>query len=189
VLKIVRFPDGESAGSDTPLQEGKSRLKKFKLAARCGMRYQRTRIRRIAMPTRKQVYHSKDLSPPKKKKPVVTVAEAFGDDEVVCMICGQRGMKTLARHLNFIHNLKPGQYRKLFGLKSTQLLTSKNYSIYRKKLNKEIGSIDSLPKAREARLARLLGQNEPERARTVNTVSVAKKRVYRRLHVFEKGDS
>jgi len=140
------------------------------------------------MPTRKLVYHQKDLSPPKGKKPVVPVAEAFGDDEVVCMICGQRGMKTLARHLNFIHNLKPCQYRKLFGLKSTQLLTSKNYSIYRGKLNKEIGCVDSLPKAREARLARMHGQNEPERARTVNTV-VAKKRVYRRLHVFEKGDS
>lgn len=141
------------------------------------------------MPTRKLVYHQKDLTPPKKAKPVVTVAEAFGDNEVVCMIFGQRGMKTLARHLNFVHNLKPSRYRKLFGIKSKQPLTSRNYSMYRKKLNKEIGCADSLPKAREARLARMLGQNEPESASAVNTASVDKKRIYRRLHVFGKGDS
>ena len=133
------------------------------------------------MAIRRTDYHRESLE---EAKPVVTIDEAFKDDEVVCVICGRGGMKTLARHLNFVHNLKPGQYRKLLGIKGSQMLTSRKYSDYRKQLAAEKGSADSLPKAREARSAALLGQNERQGARAANTTGDDEKRSYRRLHVF-----
>jgi len=41
----------------------------------------------------------------------LTIRQAFKKDEVICMICGKGGFKTLKRHLNQAHNLKPRQYR------------------------------------------------------------------------------
>lgn len=88
-------------------------------------------------------------------KPAVTVKEAFKKNEVVCLICGKGGFKTLARHLSTAHDMKPGQYKKQFGISAKQALSAKNYSEARRKMANERGLADNLAKAREVRMANL----------------------------------
>jgi predicted transcriptional regulator len=94
-------------------------------------------------------------------KPALTVKQAFRKDEVICMICGKRGMKALTRHLRTAHDMKPGQYRKQFGIKANQSLTARNFSEARRQMAKERGLADVLAKAREVRAAKLKARNEP----------------------------
>ncbi len=65
--------------------------------------------------------------------PVVSLRKAFGKEQVTCMICG-RQMKTLARHLGSAHHMKPGAYRKEFGIPRTQPLAARNYSEKRRQM-------------------------------------------------------
>lgn len=127
---------------------------------------------------KKPVYHPKDEPLLPDGKPAVPLEEAFKEDEIICMICGKGGMKTLARHLNFVHNLKPGQYRKLFGLKRDKLLTSKRYSEERKRFAEEKVSPEMIAKARAALQAKVSGES------VVPTPTSTGKRSYRKLHVF-----
>jgi predicted transcriptional regulator len=60
--------------------------------------------------------------------PKLTFKQAFKKDEVICMVCGKGGFKTLKRHLTMAHDLKPGQYRKQFNIPSTLSLSAKSYS-------------------------------------------------------------
>jgi hypothetical protein len=64
-------------------------------------------------------------------------------------------MKTLTRHLRTVHELKPGQYKKQFGIPSKQPLTAKSYSDVRRKAAEERGLGDVLAKARETRAANI----------------------------------
>ena len=82
--------------------------------------------------------------------PAVPLEAAFGADKVFCMVCG-KGMKTLKRHLSTAHDLKPGQYRKQFGIPSGTPLVAKDYSEARKKMAKDLNLADGLAKARAAR--------------------------------------
>lgn len=60
-------------------------------------------------------------------KPVkFNLKQFFKKDEVICAICN-KGFKTLKRHLSVTHDLKPGEYRKQFGIPSTQSLAAKSY--------------------------------------------------------------
>ncbi len=88
-------------------------------------------------------------------KPMLAVKDAFKKNEVICMICGKRKLKTLTRHLNMVHNMKPGEYRKLFGIPTKQPLTAKSYSESRRKMAVERGLGDVLVKARATRAAKL----------------------------------
>jgi len=88
-------------------------------------------------------------------KPALTVKEAFKKNEIICMICGRGGMKTLARHLNTAHGMKPGEYRKQFNIPRTQSLAAKSFSEARKKMADERGLADNLAKARAVRMAKL----------------------------------
>ena len=88
-------------------------------------------------------------------KPAISVKEAFKKNEVICMICGKGGMKTLTRHLKKAHDMKPGQYRKQFGIPSKQPLTAKSFTEARRKMAEERGLGDVLAKARETRAAKL----------------------------------
>lgn len=92
-------------------------------------------------------------------KPTLTLKQAFRKDEVICMVCGKGGMKTLTRHLKIAHDLKPGQYRKQFGIPRSQSLTAKSFSEARKKSAIERGLGDKLAKAREVRAANLKSKN------------------------------
>jgi len=90
-----------------------------------------------------------------QKTPCMTLRKAFQADQVCCMICGKGGMKTLARHLTQAHNIKPGEYRKLFNIPRNQPLTARNFSENRKKMAQERGLADNLAKARAVRAAKL----------------------------------
>ena len=91
--------------------------------------------------------------PVEEEKPAFTVKQAFKKDEVICMVCGKGGMKTLKRHLTQAHYMKPGQYRKQFGIPSSQSLAAKSYSEARRKMAEERGLGDVLAKARAKRAA------------------------------------
>ena len=80
----------------------------------------------------------------------VPLEAAFGADKVFCMVCG-KGMKTLKRHLSTAHGLKPGQYRKQFGIPAGTPLVAKNYSEARKKMAQKLNLAERLVKARAAR--------------------------------------
>lgn len=88
-------------------------------------------------------------------KPTLTLKEAFKKNEVVCMVCGKGGFKTLSRHLSTSHDMKPGAYKKQFGIPSKQSLSAKNYSESRRKMAQERGLADNLAKAREVRMANI----------------------------------
>ena len=85
-----------------------------------------------------------------EQAPAISVKKAFGKDKVICMICGH-GMKTLARHLKTAHDLKPGDYRKQFGIPRTQTLAAKSYSESRRQMALERGLGENLAKARAAK--------------------------------------
>ena len=89
------------------------------------------------------------------KGPAVTLKKAFQPDQVICMICGKGGMKTLARHLAKVHGLKPGEYKKQFDIPKSQALTAKNFSEARRKMAQDRGLADNLAKAREIRATKL----------------------------------
>jgi predicted transcriptional regulator len=86
--------------------------------------------------------------------PQLTIKQAFKKNEVTCLICG-KGMKTLARHLNQAHQLKPGAYRKQFGIPSSQPLTAKSYSDSRKQMAIDRNLGEGLAKARKIRMDKI----------------------------------
>ena len=83
-------------------------------------------------------------------EPAVPMEAAFGADKVFCMVCGA-GMKTLKRHLSSAHGMKPGEYRKAFGIPAGTSLVAKNYSAARKKMAQDLNLADRLVEARAAR--------------------------------------
>jgi predicted transcriptional regulator len=88
-------------------------------------------------------------------KPALTAKEAFKKNEIVCLVCGKGGFKTLARHLSSSHGMKPSAYKKQFGIPRTQALSAKSYSESRRKMAQDRGLADNLAKAREVRMANI----------------------------------
>lgn len=88
-------------------------------------------------------------------KPTMTYKQSIKANEIICLICGKGGMKTLTRHLNTVHEMKPGEYRKQFGIPSKQPLAAKKFSEERRAMAQERGLGDVLAKAREVRMANL----------------------------------
>lgn len=88
-------------------------------------------------------------------KPSITVKQAFRKNDVVCMVCGKGGFKTLTRHLNVVHNMKPGEYRKQFGIPSKQSLSAKSFTEERRKMALERGLGVQLAKARAVGAAKV----------------------------------
>jgi predicted transcriptional regulator len=86
-------------------------------------------------------------------KASLSVKEAFKKNEVICMVCGKGGFRTLTRHLSAAHQLKPGAYRKQFGIPSGQSLSAKSYSEAKRQTALDRGLGDVLAKAREVRMA------------------------------------
>lgn len=110
---------------------------------------------------------------PASNRPPLTIKEAFKKNEVTCMICGKGGMKTLTRHLNQIHHMKPREYRKQFGIPTGQSLSAKSYTEARKALAQEKGLADNLAKAREVRMANIASRKAAS-AKTVVKEKAAK---------------
>ena len=90
--------------------------------------------------------------------PAMTIEEAFKPDQVACMICGKTGMKTLKRHLTTAHSLKPGQYKKQFNIPKNQTLSATEYVAMRRQIALDRGLGDKLAAAREAKMARQMGE-------------------------------
>jgi predicted transcriptional regulator len=97
-------------------------------------------------------------------KPTLTIKDAFKKNEVICMICGKGGMKVLTRHLSTVHNLKPREYKKQFGIPRTQSLSAKSLTESRRKTAQEKGLADNLVKAREAKAANFAKKAKPAKA-------------------------
>src|SRR6266567_3152760 len=118
-----------------------------------------------------EVVGAEAAAAPEAKAPVMTLKKAFQPDQVFCMICGKGGMKTLARHLAKVHGMKPGEYKKQFGIPSSQALTAKNFSEARRRMAQEKGLADNLAKARAVRAAKLAakggGEKKPIKAARV----------------------
>ena len=83
-------------------------------------------------------------------KPAISAKKSIGKNAITCLICG-KAMKTLTRHLKTAHDLKPGQYRKQFGIPSSQSLAASNYSESRRQMAIDRGLGEGLAKARAAR--------------------------------------
>jgi predicted transcriptional regulator len=82
--------------------------------------------------------------------PAISKRKAFGNKQIFCMVCG-KGFTTLKRHLAAAHDMKPGEYRKQFGIPSSQPLASKDYSESRRKMAIDKNLAGGLAKARAAR--------------------------------------
>ena len=91
-----------------------------------------------------------DSSAEEAAGPAISAKKAFGKKQITCMIC-LKSMKTLARHLKTAHDLKPGEYRKQFGIPRTQALAAKDYSATRKQMAFDRGLGENLAKARAAK--------------------------------------
>jgi len=88
-------------------------------------------------------------------KPSLSVTEAFRKHEVICLVCGKGGFKTLKRHLSTAHQLKPRAYKKQFGIPSKQSLSAKSYSESKRQTALDLGLADNLAKARKVRWANI----------------------------------
>jgi predicted transcriptional regulator len=110
------------------------------------------------------------------KGPAISLKKAFQPDQVSCMLCGKSGMKTLARHLAQVHGMKPGEYRKLFGIPSGQALTARNFSEARRRMAQEKGLADNLAKARAVRAAKLAAKGGPAEKKPPKTPRVPKQK-------------
>lgn len=113
-----------------------------------------------------------DLSP-SSAKPAVPMEAAFGADKVFCMVCG-RSMKSLKRHLGAAHGLKPGQYRKLFGIPSKTPLVAKEYSERRKAAAEKNNLAEVLAEARGVRAKKAAAKASPPAKRAKNSKSSRK---------------
>jgi predicted transcriptional regulator len=93
-------------------------------------------------------------APVEETKPQkINFKKIFKDNEVICLICN-KGFKALKRHLTVAHDLKPGEYRKQFGIPSKQSLVAKAYSEKWRQAANDRGQGEILAKAREARAAK-----------------------------------
>jgi predicted transcriptional regulator len=114
--------------------------------------------------------------PGEEVKPVITVKEAFKKNEVICLVCGKGGFKTLTRHLNSAHNIKPKEYKKQFGIPSKQPLSAKSLTDARRKVAQDRGLANNLAKARQVRAANAAAKNaKPAKAAPKAKVAKPKK--------------
>ena len=117
------------------------------------------------------------VTPAEVVKPAIKPSDSIKKNEVICLVCGKGGMKTLGRHLLKAHNMKHGEYKKRFGIPSKQVLAAENFSESRKRMARERGMADVLAKARKVRMANILAKKEisvGSSAEIVTTLSLSK---------------
>jgi predicted transcriptional regulator len=73
-----------------------------------------------------------------KLAPAVSVRRSIGRDHLVCLACGKK-QRMLKRHLATEHNLTPGAYREMFGLKPDYPIVAPSYAEARRELALKIG--------------------------------------------------
>lgn len=114
--------------------------------------------------------------PQAESGPAMSMRKAFQADQVCCLICGKTGMKTLTRHLSQTHNMKPGEYRRMFGIPSSQPLTARKFSEERKKMAQDRGLADNLAKARAIRAAKIKAKKSADSPKKAAAKPAAKKK-------------
>lgn len=60
--------------------------------------------------------------------PVINPKKSIQKNQIICLICGKDGFKTLSRHLKQAHDMTASIYRKQFGLPAGTPLAAKAYS-------------------------------------------------------------
>lgn len=65
---------------------------------------------------------------PTEPTPPVNPLSSIKKAEIVCLLCGKGGFKTLARHLRTEHNIDPKDYKKQFNIPAKTSLTAKEYA-------------------------------------------------------------
>lgn len=86
-------------------------------------------------------------------QPNISPKKSIQKNQVICLICGKGGFKTLSRHLRQIHSIKPGAYRKMFGIPANTPLAAKNYSEARRQAAIDNNLGEKLAQGRNKRLA------------------------------------
>ena len=108
-------------------------------------------------------------------KPAISAKKSIGKNAITCLICG-KAMKTLTRHLKTAHDLKPGQYRKQFGIPSSQSLAARSYSESRRQMALDRGLGDKLALARAARKPAASKAKVAPKAKAAPKAKTAKKK-------------
>lgn len=105
----------------------------------------------------------------KEVTPAINPKKSIQKDQISCLICGKSGFKTLTRHLKQAHGMKPGEYRKQFGLPAGTPLAAKSYSESRRQaaISNNLG--EKLAKGRATHLAKLAAE-KTSAAKPVKTV-------------------
>ncbi|HJV34288.1 MucR family transcriptional regulator, partial [Geomonas sp.] len=96
------------------------------------------------------VIETEEAQPDAQPALALSQKEAFRRNEISCMICGKGGFKILTSHLRVAHDLKPRQYKEMFGIPRKQSLTAKSYSDSRSKKAIESGMSERLRARKEA---------------------------------------
>lgn len=99
-------------------------------------------------------------------KPAITARQSLKKNEVICLLCGKSGMKTLTRHLSQAHDMKPRQYRKQFGIPTSQPLAAKEFTAKRKEVAANMNLAANLEKARAVRAANLEARAAKRKSRS-----------------------
>lgn len=86
-----------------------------------------------------------------KPQPAVPLNQAVTNDEVVCLLCGQR-VKTLRGHLTRSHEINADEYRNMFNLEKNFPLVAPSYSERRRKLAQDSGLSEKLRAGRRKKL-------------------------------------
>lgn len=105
-----------------------------------------------------------------KSAPAMAPKKSIQKDQVVCLICNKGGFKTLTRHLKQVHNMKPGEYRKQFGLPAGTALAAKSYSEARRAAAQKNNLAANLEKARATRMANLAAKKKTTPAKAKKAV-------------------
>lgn len=95
-------------------------------------------------------------------KSVLSGKQSIKKNEIVCLICNKGGFKTLTRHLNTAHNVKPKDYKKQFCIPASQSLSAKSLTEERRKVATEKNLAGNLAKARAARAAKKTTKATPK---------------------------
>ena len=111
----------------------------------------------------------------KEAAPAISPKKSIQKDQIICLICGKGGFKTLSRHLKQAHGMKASEYRKQFGIASGTPLAAKNYSEARRQsaITNNLG--EKLAKGRATRMANLAAKKAtPEKAAKATPAKAAK---------------
>ena len=110
-------------------------------------------------------------------KPTISAKKSIGKNAITCLICG-KAMKTLTRHLKTAHDLKPGLYRKQFGIPSSQSLAARSYSESRRQmaLDRGLGEKLALARANRAKKAAAPKAKAAPKAEAASKAKAAKKK-------------